>query len=68
MSERIERIRKAVEEMEGCDARHVMSSPILELCDSHPVWDGVVEVFELKDHTSRTVLAYASLRMGSEKR
>jgi hypothetical protein len=26
-----------------------MSSPILELYDSHPVWDGVVEVFEFKD-------------------
>lgn len=50
MSERIERIRRAVEEMEGCEAQHVMSQPILELYNSQPVWDGVVEVFDLTNH------------------
>lgn len=62
MSERIERIRRAVEQMENCEARHVMSQPILELYNSSPVWDGVVETFDLKNHPQAERNSFEPLR------
>jgi len=62
VSERIERIRRAVEEMESCEARHVMSQPILELYNNQPVWDGVVEVFDLTNHPKAERESFSPLR------
>jgi hypothetical protein len=50
MSERIENLRKAVETMHKCKARHVESKPVIELFKGQVAWDGVVEAFELTGH------------------
>lgn len=50
MSERIERVRQAVETMHKCTARHVASEPVIELFRGEVAWDGVVETFELQGH------------------
>lgn len=50
MSERIERIRVALEAMHGAKAVHVSSHPVREVFNGTPVWDGVVESFDLRGH------------------
>jgi hypothetical protein len=51
VSERIERLRLAVETMERCKARHESSTPIRETFRGQIVWEGVVESFALAGHT-----------------
>lgn len=50
MSERIERLRKAVETMHKCTARHAASELVIELFLGEVAWDGVVETFGLQGH------------------
>jgi hypothetical protein len=50
MSERIDRLRQAVETMHNCSARHVASEPVIELFNGEVAWDGVVETFALYGH------------------
>jgi hypothetical protein len=50
MSERIEAIRKDVEEHAGCSATHVDSTPVTEGYLDQIVWEGVVETFDLHGH------------------
>jgi hypothetical protein len=50
VSERIEAIRKDVEEHAGCSATHVDSTPVTEGYLDQIVWEGVVETFELHGH------------------
>lgn len=50
MSERIEKIRVAIETMHHCTARHVASEPVIELFNGEVAWDGVVETFEIVGH------------------
>lgn len=40
--------------MHGAEATHVESVPIKETFAGRTVWDGVVEVFELKGHPKAT--------------
>ena len=48
MSERVEKIREAVETMHHCKAKHIASSPVIELFRGEVAWDGVVETFEIE--------------------
>jgi hypothetical protein len=52
MSERIERIKKAIEAREGCRSTHVQSLPVKEVSDRQTVWEGVVETFDLHNHAT----------------
>ena len=58
MSERIERIRVALEKMHGAKAVHVSSMPVREVFRGEPVWEGVVEAFDLIGH-AKAKRAYA---------
>lgn len=50
MSERIERIRKAVEQLHNCRATHLESVPVREAFKGQTVWEGVVETFSINGH------------------
>jgi hypothetical protein len=50
VSERIEAIRKDVEEHAGCNATHLDSTPVTGRYLDQIVWEGVVETFELHGH------------------
>lgn len=46
----IEELKKAIKKLHGCDAEHVGSVPVHETFRDQVVWDGAVEVFDLKGH------------------
>ncbi len=46
----LDELRGAVEELHECQATHVESVPVNEVFQGKPVWEGIVEVFELKGH------------------
>lgn len=48
--EEIERLRKAIHDLHGYDSIHKESVPINETFEGKPVWQGVVEVFDLIGH------------------
>ena len=48
MSERIESLKRLIEQAYKCKARHVSSTPILETFKGETVWEGVVETFDLE--------------------
>ena len=50
MSERIERLKEAVEKAYECKARHVVSEPVDDLFQGEVAWDAVVAIFELEGH------------------
>ena len=50
MSERIEKLRTAIETMHGCKATHERSAVIVERFKNQTVWEGVVESFALTGH------------------
>src|ERR1700691_1885352 len=57
MSE-IEELRDVIRKLHGVPAVHVKSVPVKETFQGKTVWDGVVEVFDLKGHP-KTHRAYA---------
>jgi hypothetical protein len=69
VSERIERIKQAVEQTEHCSAKHVESRPVIEKdASGDTVWAGVVETFDLEGHP-RAKRAFAWVRgQGSGER
>ena len=50
MSERIEKLKDAIEKMHHCKAQHVRSDPVIEFFRGEVVWDGIVETFRLEGH------------------
>jgi len=46
----IEALQDAIFKAHGCKTQHLRSIPINEQFKGNPVWQGVVEVFELIDH------------------
>jgi len=46
----IQSLQDAIKKLHGCESIHIESVPIKELYQGQIVWDGVVEVFELKGH------------------
>lgn len=50
MSERIEDLKAAVEEIHLEKVEHVESVPIVEMFRTEMVWEGVVEVFRFLDY------------------
>lgn len=50
MSERIEKLRDAVQVMHRCLAIHAESVPVREMFGQKVVWEGVVEAFTITGH------------------
>jgi hypothetical protein len=64
-----DRLRQAVEDMHGGTARIIQSVPVRESFDGKPVWEGVVHIFELRNHPQATrAYAWSSPIEGSTKR
>lgn len=65
----IEAIRQSVEQLHEARAIFVQSAPIAESFDARPVWEGVVQVFDLEGHPKATrAYAWSSPVEGSDKR
>jgi len=50
VSERIERLKEAVEKAYECKARHIVSEEVTDLFQGEVAWDAVVATFELEDY------------------
>jgi hypothetical protein len=50
VSERIAKLREAIETMHHCKAQHVRSDPMIDLFRGGVAWDGVVETFDIEGH------------------
>jgi hypothetical protein len=46
----IERLTLAVNHLHGCDSKHIESVPVEEVYEGKTVWQGIVEVFEVRGH------------------
>lgn len=40
----------AVNQLHGCDSKHIESVPVEEVFQGQVIWQGIVEVFSLKGH------------------
>jgi hypothetical protein len=54
----INELRDVIRRLHGAEATHVESVPVTERFQGQTVWDGIVEVFDLKDHPT-AIRAYA---------
>jgi hypothetical protein len=52
----IEELRETIRRLHDADATHVDSVPVKETFQGKTVWEGVVEVFELRGHPKATRL------------
>jgi hypothetical protein len=50
VSERIAKLKEAIETMHHCKAKHVGSEPVIDLFRGEVAWDGVVETFDIEGH------------------
>jgi hypothetical protein len=50
----IDRLRKAILDLHGCDSFHAGSIAVHETFQGQTIWRGVVEVFELRGHPTAT--------------
>jgi hypothetical protein len=46
----IEELREVIRRLHGVEARHVESVPVKEEFQGKTVWEGIVEVFEIRGH------------------
>lgn len=52
-------LQQAILKLHGAKAEHMESVPVTERFQGQTVWDGVVEVFTLKDHPAGKAYAWA---------
>src|ERR1700735_1637658 len=50
MTNYIEELRDVIKHLHGVESTHVESVPIKESFQGKTVWEGIVEVFDLKNH------------------
>jgi hypothetical protein len=50
----IEALIEAIRNLHGCEAAWIESVPVKETFQGETVWEGVVRVFDLKDHPTAT--------------
>lgn len=50
----IEALRQAIRDLHGCDSTWVESVEVRELFEGQPVWEGYVQVFDLRGHPMAT--------------
>jgi hypothetical protein len=58
VSERIAKLKEAIEAMHRCKARHIASEPVIDLFRGEVAWGGVVETFDIEGHP-KTKRCYA---------
>ncbi len=51
MSDRIDKLKDAIETMHRCKAVHFASEMVVELFRGEVAWDGIVETFDLTGHS-----------------
>ena len=65
MTERIGRLKQAVEKAYECKARHVVSEEVTDLFQGEVAWDAVVATFELEEHPkAKRCYAWAHIEDG----
>jgi len=65
VSERIERLKEAVEKTYECKARHIVSEEVDDLFQGEVAWDAVVAIFELEDYPkAKRCYAWAHIEDG----
>ena len=56
----LEELRDVIRRVHGAEATHIESVPVKETFQGKTVWEGIVEVFELRGHaTAHRVYAWA---------
>jgi hypothetical protein len=56
----IDELRDVIRKLHGADAAHRESVPVKEVFNGQTVWEGIVEVFDLKGHPgAHTAYAWA---------
>ena len=62
-------LRQAIHDLHGCDSAWVESVPVTDAFQGQTVWNGTVEVFDLRGHpTAQRCYAWAHALSDSEKR
>ena len=56
MSAYIEELRAAIRRIHGAETTHVSSVPVKETFQGKTVWEGIVEVFDLHDHPTASIV------------
>ena|ERR1700674_3743860 len=60
MSDYILELKQAIRGLHGVESEHVDSVPVKETFQGQTVWEGIVEVFDLKDHpTAHRIYVWA---------
>lgn len=69
MKENIKQLQEVVEQQHNCTARFIKSTPVLEAYNGEVVWQGIVNVFNIKGNPLATqCYAWSSPIEGSTKR
>jgi len=57
----IAELRGVIRRLHGVESEHVESVPVKETFQGQTVWEGIVEIFNLKDHpTAHRIYAWAN--------
>jgi hypothetical protein len=65
----IEELQDVIRRLHGVESRHIESVPVKEIFQGRTVWEGIVEVFELRGHpTAPKVYAWSHDANGKKKR
>jgi hypothetical protein len=46
----VDELKEAIRRAQGCEAEHVASVPVREEFQGQTIWEGLVEVFDLRGH------------------
>jgi hypothetical protein len=61
----IDELKHAIRREHGCEAEHAATVPVREVFQGQSVWDGAVEVFEVRGHAqARRCFAWAHTEEG----
>lgn len=64
-----EALKKTIRNLHGCESVWVESVPVIETFQGRMVWDGVVQVFDLKGHPTATrCYAWSHATTGRKRR
>lgn len=62
-------LREAIHNLHNCDSIWIESVPVKETFEGKTVWEGDVQVFELKEHpTAKRAYAWSHATTGSKRR
>jgi hypothetical protein len=62
-------LKRAVEELHGCEANYLTSQHVRESFEGKPVWDGMVSIFAIAGHPAATTCyAWSAEEPGSSTR